>query len=298
MTHPPLTRARAEAVVVALLLTGFALAGCGGQSTQPTAPTTSPWFPPSPTATASLSPSGTLTPTPARTREPPDLKGQTRNAIAFAPLSDPEDITVLGSVSDSRAWSTSKVLVVLAYIQTLAGGDPDNLTTEQRDLIELALTESDMDALLTLRAQIPGGSGAPMTQILRSIGDKDTTAPDIREGLMEWGLRDQVKFMAALSDGRVVSKKASKYVLANMKPVKSESWGLGTIGASAFKGGWLEPSTETRQMGIVGDYAVAIITNGVGPAELQIDGDYAHVRQMNRLARILEKNLAADQAAR
>ena len=205
---------------------------------------------------------------------------------------------MLGSVSDSRAWSTSKVLVVLAYIQTLAGGDPDNLTTEQRDLIELALTEADMDALLTLRAQIPGGSGAPMTQILRSIGDKDTTAPDIREGLMEWGLRDQVKFMAALSDGRVVSKKASKYVLANMKPVKSESWGLGTIGASAFKGGWLEPSTETRQMGIVGDYAVAIITNGVGPAELQIDGDYAHVRQMNRLARILEKNLAADQAAR
>lgn len=297
MTLPPLTRARAEAVV-ALLLTGFALAGCGGQSTQPTAPTTSPWFPPSPTATPSLSPSGTLTPTPARTREPPDLKGQTRNAIAFAPLSDPENITVLGSVSDSRAWSTSKVLVVLAYIQTLAGGDPDNLTTEQRDLIELALTESDMDALLTLRAQIPGGSGAPMTQILRSIGDKDTTAPDIREGLMEWGLRDQVKFMAALSDGRVVSKKASKYVLANMKPVKSESWGLGTIGASAFKGGWLEPSTETRQMGIVGDYAVAIITNGVGSAELQIDGDYAHVRQMNRLARILEKNLAADQAAR
>lgn len=272
------------------------IAGCSGEPpTPPAESSASPWFAPSPTET-SPTPSPSPTPTASKTPEPPDLKGQTRNAIAFAPLSDPTDVTVLGSVSQSRAWSTSKVLVVLAYIKTVAGGNPDNLSSEQRDLIRLALTESDMDALLALRAQIPGGSGTPMTEILRSIGDTRTTAPDIREGLMEWRIRDQIMVMAALAKGEVVSRKADKYVLANMNPVKSESWGLGTIGASAFKGGWLEPSTETRQMGIVGDYAVAIITNGVGPAELQIDGDYAHVRQMNRLARILAENLAADRA--
>ena len=70
-------------------------------------------------------------------------------------------------------------------------------------------------------------------------------------------------------------------------------WGLGTIGASAFKGGWLRSDTETRQMGIVNGYAVAIITAHVGPAVLQADGDVAHVQQMNALAARLQSRLAA-----
>jgi hypothetical protein len=222
-----------------------------------------------------------------------DLKGDTDNAIAFAPLDHPQDVTVLGHVDNQSAWSTSKVLVMAAFLDTVADGDPANLSADQRSLIKRALTASDMDALLAVRAQIPGGSGAPMTRIARSIGDDSTSAPDIKEGAMQWSIRDQVRFMAALHDGKVVSPKVSAYLLDTMHPIAAHSWGLGTIGASAFKGGWLTPSTDTRQMGIVGDYAVAIITDGVGPAVVQSDGDSAHVQQMNKLARILKAHLDA-----
>ena len=98
--------------------------------------------------------------------------------------------------------------------------------------------------------------------------------------------------MAALAKGEVVSRKSSRYVLKRMRPVKSQRWGLGRIDATAFKGGWLTSTSETRQMGIVEDYAVAIITNGVGKARLQSDGDWAHTHTMNRLARKLERRLS------
>ena len=99
--------------------------------------------------------------------------------------------------------------------------------------------------------------------------------------------------MAALHAGRVVSRSASAYLLRSMQPIAAHRWGLGTIGASAFKGGWLRSDTETRQMGIVDGYAVAIITAGVGPAVVQTDGDAAHVQQMNHLAAVLKRRLAA-----
>lgn len=110
---------------------------------------------------------------------------------------------------------------------------------------------------------------------------------------MQWSVRNQIRFMAALHDGKIVSTKASKYVLDSMRPIAAHRWGLGTIGARAFKGGWLYSNTETRQMGIVGDFAVVIITAGVGPAVLQTDGDWAHVRQMNKLAKLLKRQLDA-----
>ena len=80
-----------------------------------------------------------------------------------------------------------------------------------------------------------------------------------------------------------------------MQPIRAHAWGLGTIGATAYKGGWLRASTATRQMGIVDGYAVAIITTA-GPAVRQTDGDSAHVRQMNRLARLLEERLAYERS--
>ena len=102
--------------------------------------------------------------------------------------------------------------------------------------------------------------------------------------------------MAALHNNEVVSPAASKYVRNNMRPIPPHRWGLGTVGSKTFKGGWLTADTDTRQMGLLRGYAVAIITDGVGPAELQTDGDSAHVRQMNRLARILNRYLDAEQA--
>jgi hypothetical protein len=111
---------------------------------------------------------------------------------------------------------------------------------------------------------------------------------------MQWTIREQVRFMAALSSGRVVSKAASAYILSSMRPIAAHRWGLGTIGAGPFKGGWLRSDTVTRQMGIVDGYAVAIITDHVGPAVRQTDGDSAHVEQMNYLAKVLQRRLALE----
>lgn len=246
-----------------------------------------------PSPTAPRPTTSTREPAPKPTPRPVGLRGDTRNALAFAPLGNPGDVTVEGSVPSSRAWSTSKVLVVAAFLDTVVGGDPDRATAEQRRLITRALTESHMESTLAIRDQIPGSPGAAITAVLRSIGDTTTVAPDRSQGSMQWTVRQQVKFMAALHGGRVVSPEASAYLLRTMQPIASHRWGLGTIGAGSFKGGWLRSDTETRQMGIVGGYAVAIITAGVGPAVLQSDGDSAHVRQMNHLADVLRTRLAA-----
>ena len=103
-------------------------------------------------------------PTPTRTErttetatpKPPSLAGDRENAFAFALLDDPADVTVEGRVPNSPAWSTSKVLVVAAYLQTAAGGDPDRVSRSNRRLIKAALTESDADAVVAIRSQIPG----------------------------------------------------------------------------------------------------------------------------------------------
>jgi hypothetical protein len=223
------------------------------------------------------------------------LIGDRGQAFAFAPLTDPGEVTVEGSVSGSAAWSTSKVLVVAAYLDAVVDGDPDRISAENRRLITAALTRSDGSAVNAIRDQIPGRPGPAMTSVLRSVGDKTTVAPDSYQGTMVWSIREQVRFMAALDAGRVVSPAASAHLLEMMQPIKAHSWGLGRIGATAYKGGWLRQTTATRQMGIVNGYAVAIITN-VGPAVVQTDGDAAHVEQMNRLARLLQKRLAYEKA--
>jgi hypothetical protein len=219
------------------------------------------------------------------------LRGNTRNAIAWAPLSNPADVHVEGSVPSYRAWSTSKVLVVAAYLDTVVDGDPSRIPARERRWITAALTASDGDAVVALRNEIPGRAGPAIDRVLRSIGDTTTSAPDTSQGSMQWTVRQQLRFMAALHSGRVVSPEASAFLLGQMHPIAAHRWGLGRIGAGSFKGGWLRADTETRQMGIVGGYAVAIITAGDGPAVLQTDGDSAHVQQMDRLAALLATRL-------
>lgn len=218
------------------------------------------------------------------------LAGNKRNAIAWAPLSDPDDVTVEGSVPSSRAWSTSKVLVIAAYLDTVVDGDPTKVPVDARRSIRAALAESDEPSVNAIRDQIPNWRAA-MTRVLRAIGDTTTTVPRAYEGTMQWHVREQVRFMAAMADGRVVTPQASAFLLREMQPVESQRWGLGTIGARAFKPGWMNAQTESRQMGIVGDFAVAIITAGDGQTSQRSDGGNAHAWQLNRLARLLAKRL-------
>ena len=297
-----------------IALMALLVAACGGGTGRAVGATTSPVSTPptttSPTASTTTRtpapPKRTTTSTPAPRKSTPvkpspkpkpapvGLVGDTRNALAFAPLSNPGAVTVEGAVPSYRAWSTSKVLVVAAFLDTVVDGDPARLTSTQRTQIRRALTESHMESTIALRDQIPGSPGRAITAVLRSVGDTTTVAPDRSQGSMQWTVRQQVRFLTALYAGRVVSKAASAYILESMHPIEAHRWGLGTIGASAFKGGWLRGDTETRQMGIVDGYAVAIITAGVGPAVVQTDGDAAHVQQMNHLAGVLKRRLAAE----
>lgn len=248
----------------------------------------------SPTPASVPAPSQTPTPEPPSMSAPEtkSLDGETHDAWAFAPLADPSKIVVEGSTPRQRAWSTSKVLIIAAFFDTVLGGDPGKLTASQEGLIVRAFTESDMTAYRAIRAQIPGGFQGPAQEVLRSIGDTTTTVPSVNEGTMTWTVREQLRFMLALAAGRVVNAEVSRYILDSMHPVASQSWGLGTVGASAFKGGWLTAATETRQMGILDGYAVVIVTDA-GPAEKQSDGDSAHVEQLNVLAGWLKARLAA-----
>lgn len=276
------------------------LTGCGmlGGTARPAG---TPAAPPAPDSTAARTPdSVTATPTPARTSpsptpdaEPsPSLIGDTRNAWAFASLADPDRLVVEGEVPSQRAWSTSKLLVVAAFLAEACDGDPQNASAAQQRQMARSLSESDMDSVIALGNAIPSGKQAGMTKVLRSIGDDETTVPSRLEGTMTWSVERQVEFLVALHEGRVVSPESSAYILDHMRPIESQSWGLGTVGSSGFKGGWLRANTETRQMGYVDGYAVAIITSGVGPAELQSDGDSAHVDQMNTLAAQLRVRLS------
>lgn len=269
-----------------------------GTTSATSAPTSSPPTTTAPTTTTTKPrPAPTVKPTPRPTTPKPSatgltsLRGNTRNAIAWAPLSNPADIHVEGSVPSYRAWSTSKVLVVAAYLDTVVDGDPSRIPARERGWIKAALTASDGDAVVAIRNEIPGRPGAAIDRVLRSIGDTTTSGPDTSQGSMQWTVRQQLRFLSALHAGRVVSPEASAFLLGQMHPIAAHRWGLGRIGAGSFKGGWLRADTETRQMGIVGGYAVAIITAGDGPAVLQTDGDSAHVQQMDRLAALLATRL-------
>ena len=255
-------------------------------ATSPPAASPPPRSRPSSTAGSSSSTCGTV---PERL----SLTGVTGRALAFAPLDDPDEVVVEGRVSGSQAWSTSKVLVVAAFVATTAGGDPEELSAADRRLVTAALERSDGDAVRSLRQRIPGSPGRAMTAVLRAVGDRTTVAPDSYEGTMAWSLREQVRFMVALEAGEVVSAETSAYLLESMRPIRAHRWGLGTVGATTFKGGWLREGRVTRQMGLLDSYAVAIITDR-GPVVRQTDGDAAHVRAMDDLAELLADRLAWD----
>lgn len=222
------------------------------------------------------------------------VKDSNRDAIAWAPLADPEQVVVEGSVPSSRAWSTSKVLVVAAYLDRVVDGDPANIPAEDRRLIRAALARSDDAAIIALRHRVPNCAAA-MASILRSVGDTTTKVPEAFEGTMEWDVREQVRFMAAIGNGELVSPEASRFLLEQMQPVASQRWGLGMIGARAFKPGWMDVRSESRQMGVVGDFAAALITSGPDPNN---PSDATHSGQLNRLALLLAKRIQDDRCLR
>ena len=163
------------------------------------------------------------------------------------------------------AWSTTKLLIVAQILRDVGG--PEALTDQQRFAIELAITESDNDAAAELNAELKSRHSGPtstaqvLTEMLRDVGDPTTTIEPGREansnyGLSVWEVQAQAAFMSALARGCVLDDDSTDYLLTTMgRVIDEQAWGLGAIGADAFKGGWGaktgETAFEVRQVGVV-----------------------------------------------
>ena len=172
---------------------------------------------------------------------------------------------VAGNLSSGAAWSTIKVPIAARVI--LDRGGADNISPEERSLIERAITASDNAAAAQLWDELskrhggPQGAATAVTEILASAGDSSTTVSTVgRDGFSpygqtDWSLEAQQRFMAALAGGCIDPAAGGDYLLDVMgRVIPSQRWGLGLAGPSArIKGGW-GPGTDgaylVRQMGL------------------------------------------------
>ena len=170
-------------------------------------------------------------------------------------------IETRGELSESRAWSTMKVPVIVAAI---AAGQAD------WQAVEAAITRSDNDAALLLWDRLDDGAAA-VEAVLRQAGDDQTTLepdPDPRGyssfGRTVWSLTAALSFYAALARGELLPEADTERVLDAMgRVVPEQRWALGQIAGIRFKGGWgpserPEGGYEVIQVGIAGPRVIAI----------------------------------------
>ncbi|MBB2989641.1 hypothetical protein FHR72_001104 [Mycolicibacterium iranicum] len=179
--------------------------------------------------------------------------------VAIAPIGK-GSAELFGDVGTGPAWSTSKVPVVMA-----AEREHGSLTAS----MAAAITRSDNAAAEEVWTSlgVPETAAAKVEAVLREAGVSTVVQSErIRPGYTAfgqtiWSLQDQATFVAnAACDPRSAS------VLNLMGQIEpGQSWGLGRIPGSKFKGGW-GPSESgaylVRQFGLVpttdGEVAIAI----------------------------------------
>jgi hypothetical protein len=191
--------------------------------------------------------------------------------LAVAPLGS-GSIKTFGQVQVARAWSTSKVPVIVTLLYTNETSRR-TLSPSGRSYVTLALEQSDnaaIEALFSELEQLKGGlvpASAAVQQMLRNAGDETTTintAPNndgfTTYGQSDWSLTGEVTFYRALARGCLLDPSDTSYVLGLMHDViSSQRWGAGSAGypsgvSLAFKGGWgpQNGDYQVRQTAIVG----------------------------------------------
>ncbi|MBC3184998.1 hypothetical protein H7347_00085 [Corynebacterium sp. zg-331] len=149
-------------------------------------------------------------------------------------VADTSGVTTYGEADEGPAWSTSKVPLALAALCANPGVIDD---------VEKALTASDNEAAARLWQSLgaPQEAGAAVEAILREAGDDHTRVETRRVrpefssfGQTRWALPDQAAFAVVLPtlDG------AQPVLEAMGRVIPEQSYGLGTIEAMRFKGGW------------------------------------------------------------
>jgi hypothetical protein len=142
---------------------------------------------------------------------------------------------VLGDWSSGPAWSTMKVPVVMA---ALRASDSGEVTSE----MTAAITQSDNAAAETVWASLgdPSTAARKVEAVLAGFGDatvvqQEKVRPEYSAfGQTDWALANQSRFLSAAACDR-----RNDTVLALMGDVApDQSWGLGAIPGTKFKGGW------------------------------------------------------------
>ncbi|HZQ31884.1 MAG TPA: hypothetical protein VFB19_09130 [Mycobacterium sp.] len=168
----------------------------------------------------------------------------------------------LGDWDSGPAWSTIKVPLTIAALR-------EEGTSQVTDPMAAAITESDNAAAESIWESLgdPAAAASKVEVVLREYGD-DTTVesrkvrPEFTAfGQTMWPLTNAAQFTA----GAFCDPQNSPIFDLMGKVVAGQSWGLGHIAGSRFKGGW-GPSPAgnylVRQIGVLstptGQVALAI----------------------------------------
>ena len=171
---------------------------------------------------------------------------------------------VFGDWTSGPAWSTSKVPLTIAALRE---ENPPTVT----DLMRAAITESDNAAAESIWAGLgdPVPAAHKIEAVLAQYGDPTTVEwqrkrpPFTAFGQTVWSLTNQARFTAG-----AVCDSGNAPIFTLMGQVESDqSWGLGVIPDTRFKGGWGPSPTGNylvRQLGVLktptGLTAVAVAT--------------------------------------
>lgn len=257
-------------VAVGLLLTSCVLAQHHSAPPPPSpAPnppirhTAVPAAPPATTTAPGSTPAGAATPLAAEFTKLENKLHATMGIVISAVGTNRQQL-VFGDWTSGPAWSTSKVPLTIAALRE---GNPPTVT----DAMRAAITESDNAAAESIWEKLgdPVTAAHKVEGVLRPYGDP--TIVEWRKvrpqftafGQTIWSLTNQARFTAA-----AWCDSANAKIFDLMGHVESgQSWGLGIIPDTQFKGGWGPSPTNNylvRQLGVLktptGFTAVAVAT--------------------------------------
>ena len=221
--------------------------------------------------------------------------------VAYAPVGSGGKVTRYGTLTSGVGWSTMKVPVAIAVVQSAAGRP----SADDRRQMRRAITQSDNAAAMRLWSRLGSGktAAAKTQRVLRDGGDTSTVVPAKRRrpeftpfGQSDVSLRAQATFAASLPcvDGSAPVVK----LMGRVTP--SQRWGVGKLKETmAFKGGW-GPGKDGRYL--VRQLAILRLENGtrigVALAVKPANGRFeTGVANLNTLARWTERHVHAKREA-
>lgn len=172
-------------------------------------------------------------------------------AVAISAVGAGADPRMLGDWPGGPAWSTIKVPLAIAALR-------ETNQSEASQSMTAAITESDTAAAESLWDSLgdPSVAAQKVEAVLREAGDQTEVQsqrvrpPFTAFGQTIWSLTAQARFLSyAVCDSR------DQPIFALMGRIAgNQSWGLGHIAGTRFKGGWgPKPTGEylIRQIGVI-----------------------------------------------